>query len=306
MEQYLPIFDSLRLSCSDTLTLLRDEVEFCKLLGTYYVSKGKYDVANQYFRRGIQGLRSLRIEIKLKNLDSQYATLLCQAASSMKDQWKDESGQMCREGVRILEELYQGKPHLYEARLGYSYKCLGSVYKNLGRVEEGEIALLEAERYYRKSVRRNSRANSRFLGHCMYELGELYLENKDYNRALQCLENSQEIYLGEIEGRIRYADDLSEINYDIGKCSYHLGDYKRALECNLISLADLEPYYKSDPEVYREKMGNRLLHLCNVYVRLRDYKKAEFYITRGAEVDPENVKIQRQLMEVKKLLILNP
>ncbi len=306
MEHCLPLYDSIRLSRSDTLSLLRDEAEYCNMLGLNYLRTKQYEKADHFFRRSILGLHSLRVETQLKDLDSQYAVLLSQAANCMMERWGDESSQMSREAVRILEDLSITKPYLYEARLAYAYKSLGCILMKHGQQEEAEVNLLAAETHYRRAIQRNKKAYSRFLASCLSELGELYQSQKDYNRALMCLEEAQKIYMDEINGQIRYADDLSEINYRIGGCAYHLGDYNKCLQCNLVSLADLEPYFKEEPEVYREKMGVRLLHLYNVYCRLRDFKKAIFYINRAVEVDPGNERIRRNYQESLKIQQLYP
>lgn len=305
MEHYLPIYDSVRLSRSDTLSLLRDEAEFCSLLGVNYNRLKQKDKADYYFRRSIQYLRSLRVETQLKDLDSQYAVILSQAANFMKDEWGDESILLCRESIRILEDLSVEKPYLYEARLGYAYKSLGLIYKTVGRTEEAESALLYAENHYRKVVARDWKAYSRFLAACLAELGDLYLGEKDYNRSLMCLEESQKLYQEQINGQVRFSDVLSEINYRIGKCSYHLGDYNKCLQCDLISLSDLEPLYKEEPEVYREMMSLRLVYLYNVYCKLKDYKKAVFYLNRAKEVSPDDPLVIQSYEESLKIRELN-
>lgn len=301
MERCLPIFDSLRVSRSDTLTLLRDEADFCRVLATHYFRINDTDQASYYFRRAIFYLRVLRIETTLKALDSQYAIAISQAALFMTSKWGDESALLCRESIRIFEELSISKPHLYQHNLAYAHRALGRIYMEQGRNEEAEPELLQAEQYYRKSAIRNPDRVNRYLAECLLNLGDLYVKSKDYNRSLQCLDEAQKLYLNESNGRVRNREVLSMINYTIGKCSYHLGDYETALHCNLISLADLEPLYKAEPDVFREQMATRLVHLYNVYVRLRDFSKAEFYLQRAIEVDSEHKDVQHSIEEFKTI-----
>ncbi len=304
LEAMLPRLDSIRRSRSDTLSLLRDESEFFNTLGFYYNRLGDTAKANAFFRRCVNDLRSLRAETTLKDLDSQYAVLLSQAAAIMRNQWGDESAEMCKESISILEELYKQKPYVYEGRLAYSYKSLGEIYKIQLKYDEAEEAMLNAEHLYRKAVRRNPVAYNRFLAHCLVSLGSLYIIRKDYNRSLQCLDNARTIFLNEKNGAARFADNLSDINYNIGKCAYFLRDYETALKCDLLALEEMEPLYAKEPKIFYKEMGRRLLHLCNVYVRLKEYETANIYIQRALEVDPNDADIRRNAGEVKRMMSL--
>lgn len=302
MEHSLPLFDAFRMSQTDTLLMLRDEAGFFRMMGDSYARLSDYDKADVYYRRGIQSLRTLRVETRLKDIDSQYAQFLSEASLTMRSFWMEESVQNCREAISIFEELYQKQPHQYDGKLGYSFRCLGSVYKDLGQTEEAESSLLEAEKYYRKAAHRDSKGYNHYLANCLYCLGDLYVQNRDYGRALQCLDESEQIFKNEPNGEHQYAETLSEINYLIGRSAYLMGDYQRALVSNLKAYEDIQPLYQKEPEVYRKRMSKRLIHLCNVYIRLNDLKKAEYYIKRAVVINPNSGDVQRHMKQVNDLL----
>ena len=302
-EHSLPLYDSLRLTKSDTLSPLRDVADFCVSLGTRYARLKNYRKAHVYFSRGLQSLRTLRRETKLKDIDSQYATSLVQCATYMrKSYWGDESIALANEAIRIFEELYSNRPYLYEARLAFAQNSLGLVYYAQKRNDEAENAFLESERHYRNSVERNPAAYGRFLATCLTNLSEVYIREREYNRALQCLEEAQKLWLSESDGATKYAQQLSEVNYDIGKCSYHLKDYQTALRCNLKSLQDMEPLYNAEPLAYRHKMCIRLVHLCNSYVVMDDLETAFYYAERAYKVEPEYFEARNNYERLKKQL----
>lgn len=305
-ERCIPLYDSLRKVQSDTLTLLRDEADFYQSLAMRYALQQKFDKAHVMFERSIWCLRTLRLEFRDDYLDSQYATNLSQCAVYMRNSdWGYTSVERCKEAISELEALYLKNPYSYEARLAYAYANLGLIYadmKEQKRNEEALAAFFDAERHYRNAVKRNPAGYLRFLAHSLINLGESYSANHDYNLALSCLEEAVSIYTHEPDGTSKFARQLSMCKYNMGKCYYMLGDYQHALEYDMYALVEMEPIYQRNPEMFRETMGIRLVHLCNVYMALGDNESAWKYVERAMSVNPSYEEIQQRYFQLKKLL----
>lgn len=307
MEHSLPLFDSLRLQQADTLTLLLDEVDFWQALGTRYAVQARYEMAHEQYGRALHALQSLRKEISMQPLESQYAAFMVQSAANMaRSKWGKTSIEDIKEGIRVLEQLYADKPYKYEARLAFAYGNLGlvcSLDQNVSpeNQEIAEQAFKQSVEHYRKAVEHYPAAYNRFYASQLSNLGEYYIKNKQYDKALGCLKESQEAWVKEPDiENVKYAHKLSNVHYNLGNCYYFLGDMQNALKYDQIALDEMEPLYEMEPDTYRERMGTRLLHLCNTYRALGELDKAYAFVLRAMEVDPtypETQEIYKMLKE---------
>ena len=309
MEHSLPLFEKLRVVQSDTMSLLYDEADFRQILGTRYAMQSRYDMAHQQYSKAYAHLRSLRNEANNSAIESQYAAFLVQSAANMsRSKWGDHSIQNIQEGIRVLEGLYTEKPYYYEARLAFAYGNLGMVCTigdNLtaDKIELAESSFQQCIQHYKSAVERFPAAYNRFYASQLSNLGEFYIRLKQYDRALECLKESKDAWMREPDVHsLKYAHRLSNVHYNLGNCYYFLHDLQNALKYDQIALDEMEPLYKMEPDTYRERMGTRLLHLCNTYKALKEYEKAFSFVQRAMEVDPSYPETQATYKELKELL----
>lgn len=309
MEHSLPLFDSLRLLQSDTLTLLLDETDFWQSLGTRYAFQSRFDKAHEEYVKAYAALRTLRRVFNMQALESQYAAFMVQSAANLsRSKWGDYSVENIREGIRVFETLYAEKPYLYEARLAFAYGNLAQVCSldrnivNSNR-EEIENSFQQSIMHYRNAVERFPAAYNRFYAAQLSNLGEFYIHSKEYDKALSCLQESLEAWMNEPEiHTTKFAHRLSNVHYNLGNCYYFLHDLQNALKYDQIALDEMEPLYEMEPDTYRERMGTRLLHVCNTYRALKEYEKAYPFVVRAMEVDPNYPETQAVYKELKERL----
>lgn len=309
MEHSLPLYEKLRVQQSDTMSYLYDEVEFRQTLGTRYAMQSRYELANEQYSKAYANLRSLRNESNSPALESQYAAFLVQSAANMsRSKWGSHSVQNIQEGIRVLEGLYSQKPYYYEARLAFAYGNLGMVCTigdslSNDKIELAEYAFQLSIQHYRSAVERFPAAYNRFYASQLSNLGEFYISLKQYDRALECLKESKDAWMKEPDVHsLKYAHRLSNVHYNLGNCYYHLKDMQNALKYDQIALDEMEPLYDMEPDTFRERMGTRLLHLCNTYKALKEYEKAFSFVQRAMEVDPTYPETQETYKELKERL----
>lgn len=302
-KENLPQLDSLRRMQSDTLSLLSDVADICQAVAVRLAVLNRYDEAYGLFTKGLNSLRSLRLEAKSKDVDSQYALFLVQYGSAMRNsKWGYKSEHLVREGVSLFESLYNEKPYFYEARLAFAYSNLGLVYVSQGAEyeENAEAAFLESDRHYIKSVERNPVSYSRFRSNNLINLGELYLSQERYVYAIEVLKEADRIMRSQPLGTLKFQRQLSDVNSNLGRCYYLSKDYDNALRCDLNSLDEIEPLYAKDPEAFRSRMGTCLVYLCNVYLALDDQSKAYEFAKRAYSIDPSNEEVIKRWNELNK------
>lgn len=238
------------------------------------LSKFDFSKAIVCFKRGLE----LAIEVKDMTLTAKANWGISESYSALGNY--PEAINYSFKAIRFFEVLKQ-----------YDYVSL--IYSSQGYVYERQNSFKEAFRAYEKSLQLATEAkNDALIANAYSSLGQLDFTNNllddaltKYNRALKIFNADWENYRTNIgdcyESISRVLEKKADLNLAIGKTEEANDYYLQSLEK---SEAALELFEQGDLKIGMTASYN---HIGAIYLKLKDYKKANVYLDKGLMIAKE-------------------
>lgn len=163
-------------------------------------------------------------------------------------------GKMALEHAKVF---YEQNPDLNRARYAFVVNVVASAYQTKKDYNNAERLFVEAEKLYEEAYKKNPEAYGSYLASNKQNLANLYLL-KDKNgavlnidKALKPLQEADQLInklIAEGNGNVISYLMYVHLNYS----NYYLNTkmYDKAMEYALLSLGEIEPYFKKYPATY--------------------------------------------------------
>ena len=187
-------------------------------------------------------------------------------------------------GKKMLEHakiFYEQNPELNKARYAFVFNVAASAYNIKKDSNEAERLFLEAEKLYEEAYKMNPEAYGSYLASNKQNLADLYLQKDksgavpNLDKALRPLQEAERLInklLAEGNGNVTTYLMYIHLNYS----NYYLLSkmYDKSMEYALLSLSEIEPYFKKYPSTYLSLYCTGLEYKANCLEAEGKYREA--------------------------------